>query len=57
VIAGFSGHGFMHAPIAGQLLAELLLDGHTSTLDITPLAPARFATPTGRAPGREYNVI
>jgi glycine/D-amino acid oxidase-like deaminating enzyme len=27
VVAGFSGHGFMHGPIAGQLMAELIADG------------------------------
>jgi len=39
---GFSGHGFMHAPITGQLIAELVVDGQTSTLDISPLSPERF---------------
>jgi sarcosine oxidase subunit beta len=55
ILAGFSGHGFMHGPIAGKLLAELILDGHTSTLDITPLSPTRFAN--AEASSREYNVI
>jgi sarcosine oxidase subunit beta len=43
VIAGFSGHGFMHGPIAGQLMAELVTDGRASTVDIGPLALDRFA--------------
>jgi sarcosine oxidase subunit beta len=43
VIAGFSGHGFMHGPIAGQLMAELIVDGRASTVDIGPLALDRFA--------------
>ena len=43
VIAGFSGHGFMHGPIAGRLMAELILDGRATTLDIAPLALERFA--------------
>jgi len=43
VIAGFSGHGFMHGPIAGQLMAELIADGRASTLDISPLSLERFA--------------
>jgi sarcosine oxidase subunit beta len=43
VIAGFSGHGFMHGPIAGQLMAELIVDGRATTLDIAPLALDRFA--------------
>jgi sarcosine oxidase subunit beta len=56
ILAGFSGHGFMHGPIAGKLLAELMLDGRTSTLDISPLAPDRFSASLAEAP-REYNVI
>jgi sarcosine oxidase subunit beta len=43
VIAGFSGHGFMHGPIAGQLMAELIADGRATTVDIAPLALERFA--------------
>ena len=43
VIAGFSGHGFMHGPVAGQLMAELITDGRASTLDIAPLGIDRFA--------------
>ncbi len=38
---GFSGHGFMLAPIVGQLLAEMILDKPTS-LDISPLDLARY---------------
>jgi len=40
---GFSGHGFMHAPAVGELLAEEILDGRARTLDITPLRITRFA--------------
>jgi sarcosine oxidase subunit beta len=43
LIAGFSGHGFMHGPIAGQLMAELIADGRASTIDISPLSLDRFA--------------
>jgi sarcosine oxidase subunit beta len=55
VVAGFSGHGFMHGPIAGKLVAEIMLDGRPHTLqDISALSPTRF----GAAPAvREYNVI
>lgn len=42
VIAGFSGHGFMHGPIAGQLMAELVADGRARTVDIAPLDLDRF---------------
>ncbi len=43
VIAGFSGHGFMHGPIAGQLMAEMLVHGRAVTMDAGPLDIARFA--------------
>ena len=43
VIAGFSGHGFMHGPIAGQLMAEMLVHGRAVTMDATALDLARFA--------------
>ena len=54
VVAGYSGHGFMHGPIAGLLVAEIILDGRAHTLDITELGFERFAE--GRLI-REYNVI
>ncbi len=31
---GFSGHGFMHAPMAAKLLTELILDGTSRTMPI-----------------------
>lgn len=40
---GFSGHGFQHSPATGLLLAELILDGAATTLDIHALRPTRFA--------------
>jgi sarcosine oxidase subunit beta len=43
VIAGFSGHGFMHGPIAGQLMAEMLVHGRPVTMDASALDLARFA--------------
>lgn len=39
--AGFSGHGIMHAPATGELIAELIVDGKTS-FDITALSYDRF---------------
>ena len=38
---GFSGHGFMLAPVTGKLIAELILDGETS-LSIDKLDIGRF---------------
>ena len=42
-INGSSGHGVMHAPALGQLLAEIVSDGHATTVDVTALRPSRFA--------------
>ncbi|GAC1400262.1 MAG: FAD-binding oxidoreductase [Thermoanaerobaculia bacterium] len=39
---GSSGHGVMHAPAIGQLIAEMIVDGNTS-IDVTSLRPSRFA--------------
>jgi len=43
LINGSSGHGVMHAPALGHLLAEMVLDGKATTLDAAPLRPSRFA--------------
>jgi glycine/D-amino acid oxidase-like deaminating enzyme len=40
---GSSGHGVMHAPALGQLLAEIILNGTALTLDVHALRPSRFA--------------
>jgi sarcosine oxidase, subunit beta len=39
---GFSGHGVMHSPATGRALAEIILDGSASFLDVTCLELARF---------------
>ncbi|MBP6016396.1 MAG: FAD-binding oxidoreductase [Candidatus Promineofilum sp.] len=54
VVAGYSGHGFMHGPIAGLLVSEIILDGRAHTLDITELGYERFDK--GQR-NHEYNVI
>jgi len=41
-INGSCGHGVMHSPALGQLLAEIICHGHASTLDVRCLAPDRF---------------
>jgi sarcosine oxidase, subunit beta len=43
LVNGSSGHGVMHAPALGHLLAEIILDGRAGTVDTTPLRPGRFA--------------
>jgi len=40
--AGFSGHGLMHAPATGELIAEVIC-GLPPSVDIAPLRLARFA--------------
>jgi len=43
LVNGSSGHGVMHAPALGQLLAELMSDGKATSLDVHSLRPTRFA--------------
>jgi len=52
-VTGFSGHGFMHAPAAGMITAEILT-GRKPPLDISGLSPERFTA--GRTM-EETNVI
>jgi sarcosine oxidase subunit beta len=52
--AGFSGHGFMHAPATGQLVAEIILDGCAHTIDVSGYTLSRFA---GEPVAPERNVI
>jgi sarcosine oxidase subunit beta len=40
---GFSGHGVMHAPATGKILADLILAGKTDLIDASLLDFARFA--------------
>jgi sarcosine oxidase subunit beta len=54
LVAGFSGHGFMHGPISGKLMTEVILDGKFQSLDVSMLDLARFQE--GRQI-REYNVV
>jgi len=54
VAAGFSGHGFMQGPAIGCCMAELLLDGAASGIDISPFRPSRFVE---GEPVQEHNVV
>lgn len=40
---GFSGMGFKISPAVGLCMSELILDGKSSTLDISDFSPSRFA--------------
>ena len=43
-IAGFSGHGMMHAPAAGRAIAELIVQGRFESIDLTRLGYARVVS-------------
>ncbi|MCB0834478.1 MAG: FAD-dependent oxidoreductase, partial [Bacteroidetes bacterium] len=43
IAGGFSGHGLMHAPAAGQAIAEIITKGKCESFDLTPLRFSRFA--------------
>jgi sarcosine oxidase subunit beta len=40
---GFSGHGVMHSPATGKVLADLILHDHSDLIDARALNLARFA--------------
>jgi sarcosine oxidase subunit beta len=42
VATGFSGHGIMHSPATGKVMAEVILAGKATTIDIAPLTIERF---------------
>jgi sarcosine oxidase subunit beta len=54
LVTGFSGHGFMHGPVAGLLVAEMIIHGQPTTLDISTLNYKRFDTSESID---EFNVI
>jgi sarcosine oxidase subunit beta len=54
ICTGFSGHGFMHGPVSGKLMSEIILDGKYSIVDVSMLDLARFEQ--GRLI-KEYNVV
>jgi sarcosine oxidase, subunit beta len=39
---GWSGHGFKHAPAVGDVLAQVVLEGHAPGWDLAPLRWSRF---------------
>jgi FAD-dependent oxidoreductase domain-containing protein 1 len=54
LVAGFSGHGLMHAPGCGRAMAELLLTGSFQSIDLTRFGWQRVANGT---PLREHGII
>ncbi|HUL93279.1 MAG TPA: FAD-dependent oxidoreductase [Burkholderiales bacterium] len=53
-VAGFSGHGMMHAPAAGRAIAELIAYGKYSTIDLTRFGYERVEA---NAPYREAGIL
>lgn len=43
IAAGFSGHGVMHSPATGKIMADLILKGATELIDARMLDCARFS--------------
>ncbi len=54
VACGFSGHGFMFAPMTGLLLTEIIL-GIPTTLDVSILSLHRFQK--GSEQDMEHSVV
>jgi sarcosine oxidase subunit beta len=50
LMLGFSGAGFKKGPAVGQCMAELITDGHASTVDLTPFRFSRFLDDTWKQP-------
>ncbi|MFQ5669934.1 MAG: NAD(P)/FAD-dependent oxidoreductase [Acidobacteriota bacterium] len=42
IAGGFSGHGIMHSPAAGQVISEMILDGASHTIEASSLSPTRI---------------
>ena len=53
-VAGFSGHGMMHAPAAGRAIAELIAYGKYATIDLARLGYERVEND---APYRETGIL
>ncbi|MEI8303551.1 MAG: FAD-dependent oxidoreductase [Burkholderiales bacterium] len=53
-VAGFSGHGMMHAPAAGRAVAELITRGRYESIDLTRLGVERVED---NAPYREAGIL
>ncbi len=54
MLAGFSGHGLMHAPGCGQALAELIVNGRYESIDLSRLGWNRLLE---NKPLRERGII
>jgi glycine/D-amino acid oxidase-like deaminating enzyme len=57
VACGFSGAGFKKGPAVGQCIAELITDGKSSLVDLTPFQPGRFDSPDWDKPWSETEYV
>lgn len=57
VCTGFSGHGFKLSPAVGKVVAELVLDGRATSIDISPLRISRFAENELNIPQTTFRVM
>ena len=57
ICTGFSGHGFKLAPAVGTCVAQLILDGESSLVDITPLRMGRFSDGSLNSTEYDFKVI
>ena len=46
VVCGLTGHGHPYAPVLGELIAELIVDGRARTLPLEPFDPCRYVGAT-----------
>jgi sarcosine oxidase subunit beta len=57
LVTGFSGTGFKLSPAVGRCVAELILDGKSSTVDISGFDPTRFERGEHLKGEHDYGVI
>lgn len=56
VATGFSGHGFKLSPAIGEMMAEYIMEGRSSLVDISVFSPARFREGRPIRPDHAYAV-
>ena len=57
LMLGFSGAGFKKGPAVGQAMADLILDGRSSLVDLHPFRHDRFDTDAWRTPWSDSEYI
>ena len=57
ICTGFSGHGFKLSPMVGVLMAELILEGQATTIDIHTLRMSRFRDGDLNLPSYGFRVL